>query len=100
MTVSKTGESPSGQGRFQGYCLEATIQEGKRTRKLLWERRLERRVTCVGGVTQLTVGNPLSQRALEGSCILFFCLFVCSFVFLGLHLQHMEVPRLGIESEL
>ena len=25
-------------------------------------------------------------------------LFVC-FVFLGLHLRHMEVPRLGIESE-
>ena len=22
------------------------------------------------------------------------------FVFLGLHLQHMEVPRLGVESEL
>ena len=29
---------------------------------------------------------------------LFFCLFV--FVFLGPKLQHMEVPRLGIESEL
>ena len=28
---------------------------------------------------------------------LFVCLFVC---FLGLHLQHMEVPRLGAESEL
>ena len=27
--------------------------------------------------------------------------FLCvSFVFLGLHLQHMEVPRLGVESEL
>ena len=26
--------------------------------------------------------------------------FVCYFVFLGLHLRHMEVPRLGVESEL
>ena len=28
----------------------------------------------------------------------FFCLL--SFVFLGMHPQHMEVPRLGVESEL
>ena len=29
------------------------------------------------------------------------CLFVCLFlVFLGLHLQHMEVPKLGVELEL
>ena len=26
--------------------------------------------------------------------------FFLSFVFLGLHLQHMEVPRLGVKSEL
>ena len=25
---------------------------------------------------------------------------VCFCFFLGLHLQHMEVPRLGVESEL
>jgi len=29
---------------------------------------------------------------------LFFC--VCLLPFLGLHLQHMEVPRLGVQSEL
>ena len=29
-----------------------------------------------------------------------FCLFVCLFCFLGLHLWHMEVPRLGIKLEL
>ena len=29
-----------------------------------------------------------------------FLPFFFSFVFLGLHLQHMEVPRLGVESEL
>ena len=27
-------------------------------------------------------------------------LFVCLFVFLGPHLRNMEVPRLGVESEL
>ena len=32
-----------------------------------------------------------------GCC--FVCLFVC-FSFLGLHSLHMEVPRLGVESEL
>ena len=30
----------------------------------------------------------------------FVCLFVFCFCFLGLHLWHMEVPRLGVESEL
>ena len=25
---------------------------------------------------------------------------VCVFVFLGRHLQHMEIPRLGVQSEL
>ena len=29
-----------------------------------------------------------------------FSFFCCCFVFLGLHLQHMEVPRLGVYSEL
>ena len=31
---------------------------------------------------------------------LFIYLFILSFVYLGLHPQHMEVPRLGIQSEL
>ena len=31
------------------------------------------------------------------TCIFFFFLFFC---FLGLHLQHMKVPRLGVELEL
>ena len=26
--------------------------------------------------------------------------FLFAFVFLGLHLQHMEIPRLGVELEL
>ena len=28
------------------------------------------------------------------------CFCFCLFVLLGLHLQHMEVPRLGVQSEL
>ena len=36
-----------------------------------------------------TMGTPLWQ------CIFFFFFFFWSFVFLGLHLQHVEVPRLG-----
>ena len=30
----------------------------------------------------------------------FFLFFIFIFFFLGLYLQHMEVPRLGVESEL
>ena len=33
-------------------------------------------------------------------CFLFFCLSFLSFFFLGTHLQHIEVPRLGVKSEL
>ena len=29
----------------------------------------------------------------------FFCFVLFCFCFLGLHLQHMEVPRLGVELE-
>ena len=33
--------------------------------------------------------------------IKFVCLFIILFMsFLGLHLQHMEIPRLGVKSEL
>ena len=40
----------------------------------------------------------------HAECLLVVVLFVCgffwSFVYLGLHLRHMEVPRLGVELEL
>ena len=39
----------------------------------------------------------LPHYSIKYLLFLFICLFVC---FLGLHLWHMEVPRLGIESEL
>ena len=45
---------------------------------------------------------PHSEQARPGilrfSCSLFFYFFI--FVFLGLYLRHMEVPRQGAESEL
>ena len=31
---------------------------------------------------------------------LFFIFFIIIIIILGLHLRHMEVPRLGVESEL
>ena len=39
--------------------------------------------------------NRITRRSLK---ILFYFIFV--FVFLGLHLRHLEVSRLGVESEL
>ena len=43
-----------------------------------------------------------SSTPLACSCILLRPLFhiFFFFVFLGLHLRHMEVPRLGVKSEL
>ena len=47
-----------------------------------------------------------SQKCPDGSCAkghethFTLCHFLFSFVFLGLHLQHMEGPRLEVESEL
>ena len=35
----------------------------------------------------------------EQFCFVLFC-FVFFLVFLGLHHQHMEIPRLGVKSEL
>ena len=33
-------------------------------------------------------------------CFVLFCFVFCLFGFLGLHPRHMEVPGLGVESEL
>ena len=46
-------------------------------------------------VTELTTSRVRMHRA--KAHVLFIYLFIC---FLGLHLRHMEVPRLGVESEL
>ena len=44
---------------------------------------------------KLKVGNSTSFKFQ-----LFKFLFICLLPFLGLHLQHIEVPRLGVKSEL
>ena len=46
-----------------------------------------------------TSGTSQADFPLIFSSVNVFCLFVC-LVFLGLYLWHMEVPRLGVESEL
>ena len=38
------------------------------------------------------------QTFIETSEFLLFCIYL--FVFLGSHPQHMEVPKLGVQSEL
>ena len=40
-------------------------------------------------------GNRLEPISCKGNSYLFIYLFI--FVFLGPHLQHMEVPRLGVQ---
>ena len=40
----------------------------------------------------------LARRPKKSSLYLTF--FFLSFVFLGPHVQHMEVPRLGVKSEV
>ena len=40
------------------------------------------------------------KAASWGICKAYPIFFVCLFIFLGLHLWHIEVPRLGVESEL
>ena len=47
------------------------------------------RTAAVTYATTVAVPHPL-----------FFFIYLLSFVFLGLCLRHMEVPRLGVESEL
>ena len=43
--------------------------------------------------------HALPQHFIITNFILFYFIFP-SFTFLGLHPKHMEVPRLGVESEL
>ena len=42
-------------------------------------------------IASFNLSNPFER---------YFFLFFFFFVFLGLHLQHVVVPRLGVESEL
>ena len=46
-----------------------------------------------------SVSGDVNHRLVTSQAIFFLFLFII-FFFLWLHLQHMEVPRLGVESEL
>ena len=45
-------------------------------------------------------GDNVLREQNEVTLLLFLFFFFFFFVFLGQHLWHMEVPRLGVESEL
>ena len=49
------------------------------------------------GAASFNLGAFLTKYSMVIALIVVFILFYfLSFVFLGLHLQHMEVPRLGV----
>ena len=52
---------------------------------------------------RLSSSALVAAKGIMSVFLVFFCLFVFLFlsfvVFLGSHLQHVEVPRLGVESE-
>ena len=54
---------------------------------------------CVCVSTEFAVQQKLTQHC-KSTTVQFFFFSFLFFVFLGSHLQHMEVPRLGTESEL
>ena len=65
-----------------------------------WERSLPQRGHVrkeLGAAPESMLGDGISQGGL-GGC--FFSFFLFYFVFLRWNLQHMEVPRLGVELEL
>ena len=83
-------------------------------------RRIRAPDTCTGNLCDCESRDHLPKRfaALEWVCLLTKCLGLCMcdcgrggkwyyimcvlgrLVFFGLHLRHMEVPRLGVELEL
>ena len=55
----------------------------------------------VFGARLLSLSNMFARVTILGHMYLYFIpFFFVFFVFLGLHPWHMEVPRLGVESEL
>ena len=63
--------------------------------KLITHKHTVRRQRCWVGIQAAWL---LSSHPLEAPSKV--CLFFWSFIFLGLHPLHMEVPRLVVESEL
>ena len=64
-------------------------------RPLAWEP------PCVaGGALKRKKIKEKKQISLPSSSVRFFCFVLFCFSFLGPHLSHMEVSRLGVQSEL
>ena len=60
-----------------------------------------KKVVCALFITNFTLASLVRSEFASYTSTLVFCLFVCLFFwFLGPHLRHMEVPSLGVESEL
>ena len=63
-------------------------------------------ITDLEAGSQQSVETRLRSHSLDGVMLgskalaVFFFFFFSPFFFLGLHLQHKEVPRLGVELEL
>ena len=51
-------------------------------------------------VNKVDGGETTGQNGSLGQIFVYFLLLFYFFVFLGPHLWHMEVPRLGVELEL
>ena len=60
--------------------------------------KLQKTKHTKNGLNQLS--GLIMGVKIEISSFFFFFFFFLSFVFLGLHLQHMKVPRLGVKSKL
>ena len=73
------------------------LEKGSLVKKA-WEA-LFRLATCWTSQDSHILGLGILFQFVPHSS-LFVCLFVCLFDFLRPHPGHMEVPRLGVESEL
>ena len=69
------------------YCLDSTFKWNYTVSVFLW-------------FISLSIIPSRAIHVILNGKISFFFFFLLSFVFLGLHLWHMEVPRLRVKSEL
>ena len=86
------------QCSFIGYSKYSTVvQNVHHGRGCVWER-----ARCLWELSVLSTQfcceptTALKRKTFNDLLLIFFL----SFVFLGLHPRHMEIPRLGVESEL
>ena len=92
------GNSPAGLRLGAPSLPRASLSPGSKHTGPTWDRVPPRsQLLCTGKCFSLDLGHNISS-----SLSLYVCVCVCVyvFVFLGPHPWHMEVPRLGVESEL